>query len=108
MDCFISRLKVTDNKLYGKRLLGKWHEILPSEIYQVKIYGWNNPYLKLWTKKGVFKIGGLRKEYVAVINFLELKTNFKLEHSLTNNHNYILYQFSIKDLVYRIFKLIKH
>ena len=57
MDCFMARLKVLENKLYRKRFIGKWCEINPSDIQQVKIYGWSNPFLKIWTKNGAFEIG---------------------------------------------------
>ena len=64
MDLFRRGLKIEGDALYGKRFLRSWARIEPEDITDVREYGWNNPFLKVWTRKGYFVLAhgeGLRR-----------------------------------------------
>ena len=65
---------------------------MPSEITNVKEYGFNNPHITIWTATGVFFVGALRRQYRPVTEYLKQNTAFNLSIKTAHKVNEALYQ----------------
>ena len=65
-----STLKVEEGRLFGRRGR-RYFEILPTDIAEVKEFGFNNPFLLVTTADGRFHVGALTGQYDEVVRVLE-------------------------------------
>ena len=104
MDNFRKNLKIEDGKLYGKRLFRDWVLIDPKDIEDVHEYGGNNPFIKVWSLKGSFIIGAMRKEYDNVTEWLRQNTSFDLTNKFVHKCNRLFYRLSLSEIFSKLFK----
>lgn len=99
MKLFRRPLRTEGDALYGKRFLRSWGRIEPENITRVRVYGWNNPFLKIWTRQGSFIVGARSKEYERVVEYIERHTGFQLSGTFTHRYNIFLYRLPISNIV---------
>ena len=93
MDSFRTGLKVEDGKLFGRRLFHPdWALIAPADIRKVREYGFNNPFVRIWTTHGKFTVGAMREQYDAVTEYLKQNTPFDLEGAFVHHFNVAFYR----------------
>lgn len=93
MYCYSKCLKVVDNTLYGREhFWSDWVKISPEDIVQAKEFGPIDPYIRVWTYKGTFFVGALRRQYGPVTMFLKEHTEFDLAGTIKHDLNKTLFQ----------------
>ena len=103
MDIFRRGLKIEGGALYGKRFLRPWVPIDAEDIRGVREYCWNNPFIKLWTRKGNFAIGAWAEGYDAVVQYLEDNTAFEISGTFAHKYNSVLYRLPLSQIFSRLF-----
>jgi hypothetical protein len=103
MDLFRRGLKIESGALHGKRFLRSWARIEPEDITDIRTYCWNNPFLKVWTRKGSFVLGARAKGYEEVGQYIDEHTRFSLSETYAHKYNMVLYRLPLSDIARYLF-----
>jgi hypothetical protein len=97
--CLSSTLAVKDDRLLF-RSGGDYVEVSPTEIIEVKEFGFNNPFLLITTATGRFHVGAMTGQYDDVVRFLQRHIGSDFCHSLAHRWNVFFFrkQFRLRSL----------
>ena len=79
-DSFSSNLKIENGELFGSKWLRKDKRILPEHILAAKRYGMFNPFFKIKTTHGSYKIGIACRQFDDVVQFIIEKTDVEIKY----------------------------
>ena len=105
-DMFSRQLRVIDGKLWGVR----WFRRCPievEEIEDVRVYGWNNPFLEIRAGGRVYRVGAIYREYEEVVRFLEDSGRFDVSDSPVNRYNLFLFRRDVKGMLRKLASVIR-
>jgi hypothetical protein len=94
-ECCSSTLKVEEERLFGKQ--GQQYcEIAPSDIIEVKEYGFNNPFIMVTTRNGRFHVGALMRQYDDVARILQRYVGSEWCYCFAHLFNVLFYRKQFK------------
>ena len=104
-ECWSSTLRIEGDRLFGMH--GSQDcEILPSDIIEVREFGFNNPFVLVTTAEGRYHVGAMTNQYDEVVQILERYAGSGFYRRFVHRWNVFFFrkQFRISSFVKRLLR----